>query len=112
MAFQQILSEHQLSGLFAESEHSPVVIFKHSPRCSLSVLALSRFQNSFHEFDFYLIDVVSHRSISQFVAEKLGVVHESPQLLVIAKNQCIHHASHLNISSADARQALKYLNNK
>jgi len=89
MAWKKVISSEQLTEVIAESEQHPVVIFKHSPRCSISALALSRFENTFQSQEYYLIDVVSQRELSQNIAAILGVMHESPQLLLLSKKHCI-----------------------
>ncbi|MDZ7604958.1 MAG: bacillithiol system redox-active protein YtxJ [Cyclobacteriaceae bacterium] len=111
MAWKKVISGEHLKELIDASEQSPVVIFKHSPRCPISSLALSRFDSTFQSMDYYLLDVVSQRDLSQNVAASLGVTHESPQLLVLSKKQCIHHSSHLGISSKEVELAIRQLEN-
>jgi len=80
----------------------PVLIFKHSNRCSISSMAFSRIQKSEKElnekFDFYLIDVVSDRSLSLQLADELAVQHESPQAIVLNQGKVIYSASHMAIN--------------
>jgi bacillithiol system protein YtxJ len=111
MTWKKVTSGEQLREVIDESDQGPVVIFKHSPRCPISSLALSRFEGTFQTMDYYLIDVVSQRELSQNVAASLGVMHESPQLLLLSKKQCIHHSSHLGISSNDVALAIRQLEN-
>jgi len=109
MTWKKLLSGEQLTEVILESEQGPVVIFKHSPRCPLSSLALSRFESTFRAMDYYLIDVVSQRDLSQNIAATLGIMHESPQVLLLSKKQCIHHESHLSISSKEVELAIRQL---
>lgn len=85
------------------SKDKKVVIFKHSTRCSISRLALSKFERNwnFDNVTPFLIDLLNHRDVSNQIAEVFMVDHESPQLLVIENEQCIEHASHNFISSID-----------
>jgi bacillithiol system protein YtxJ len=46
----------------------------------------------------YFLDLISYRSISNAVADSFGIRHESPQLLIIYKGECVYHASHMGIS--------------
>ena len=46
------------------------------------------------EDEFYLLDLLSHRDISNTIAQDLQVTHESPQVLVIKDGICVYHASH------------------
>ncbi len=65
----------------------PVVIFKHSTRCGLSGMMLRRFQQNWDqargEADFYLLDLVGNRELSNEVARIFEVPHQSPQVLIV-----------------------------
>ncbi|HEU4575831.1 MAG TPA: bacillithiol system redox-active protein YtxJ [Chitinophagaceae bacterium] len=91
----------QLSQIVAKSQNKPQVIFKHSSRCSISSVAFSRMQSikCSCESDFYFLDILSYRSISDKVAEVFKVEHQSPQVLVIMNGECIFTESHLGISA-------------
>ena len=90
----------QLDRLIADSDTKPQVIFKHSTRCSISRVALSRFDRISPTNEgavFHLLDLLQHRPLSQSITERFGISHESPQLLVIKKGICSYHANHLEI---------------
>lgn len=90
--------EAQLNDIVALSFDTPVVLFKHSTRCSISAFVKQRFDNEWHkELNIYLLDVLASRNLSNLVAEKLEVHHESPQILVIGNGECIFDESHLDI---------------
>jgi len=78
-----------------------VAIFKHSTRCSISSVAKMRLESSWpfdDQLPAYYLDLIQHRSVSNEIAAKFNVQHESPQLLVIKNGDCIYHASHMSIS--------------
>jgi bacillithiol system protein YtxJ len=87
----------------AQSVDYHVAIFKHSTRCGLSSMTLNSLESNWkpeetrHLKAFYL-DLVAHRNISQQIAEQLGVVHQSPQILLIKDGACYYSASHIDIS--------------
>ena len=100
----------QLDGIDRLSADRPVLIFKHSTRCSISMTALSRLERvegaerlepAFH------LDLLSHRDISNAIEERYGITHESPQVLVIRNGECMFHASHLGIVAADLLAAME-----
>ncbi len=94
----------QLAALTEDSNHAPQVIFKHSTRCSISRVALSRFDRDFESpvnASFFLLDLLQFRSISQSIAEQFDIVHESPQLLIIRDGKCVYHANHLEIEPSE-----------
>ena len=89
----------------------PVLIFKHSTRCNISKAALDRLERSWSEQDdaahkAYFLDLLAHRDLSDAVAARYHIRHESPQALVISQGRCVHTASHLGIGYRDTLQAL------
>jgi len=90
----------QLDQIKKQSFDSPQVIFKHSTRCSISSMALNRLERETapSTADFYYLDLIKYRSISNAIAEQFDVYHESPQILVIKNGECIYDESHQGIS--------------
>jgi bacillithiol system protein YtxJ len=103
MHWRELNSEEGLEALISRSKDNPQVIFKHSNRCSISGVAFQRLQKSETPsyIDFYLVDVVGHRDLSQRIAQKFGVNHESPQVLLIRNGVCIFDESHMGIHMDD-----------
>lgn len=91
----------QLDQLTEDSRKRPQIIFKHSTRCSISGIALSRLKNASlpDTADWYYLDLLNHRPLSAAIAERFSVVHESPQLLLIKDGTCIYEESHLGITA-------------
>jgi len=54
-------------------------------------------QDDLEEIDFYLLDLLSHRDLSSGIAQRSGVWHESPQLIVLKDKKVKAHASHYDI---------------
>jgi len=92
----------QLEQLKADSFEKPVVIFKHSIRCGTSSMAQYMLQDKWdfkaEELDFYYLDIINNRPISNKIAEDYGVVHHSPQILVVKSGQVVFDTSHHKIS--------------
>ena len=80
-----------------------VAIFKHSTRCSISSMAKNRLERNWNpnnkNIPVYYLDLLSFRQISNEVANRFDLMHESPQLLLIQKGELKAHASHSAISS-------------
>ena len=100
MAWIPLNTEVQLQEIISKSAKRPQVIFKHSTRCSISSVADRRLQKESlpQDIDFYHLDLLAHRQLSNKIAETFGVHHESPQVLVIKDGECIYDESHLSIS--------------
>ena len=103
MNWIQLTDEEQLNEIVSKSENKPQVIFKHSTRCSISAVALQRLQKAKQPdgIEFYFLDLLDHRPLSNKVAEFFKVHHESPQVLVIKDGKCVFNESHLGISMND-----------
>jgi bacillithiol system protein YtxJ len=48
----------------------------------------------------YLLDLITYRSVSNLIAERLSVIHQSPQALLIKDGKCIYYASHEDINAS------------
>lgn len=95
-----LVKEDQLSVIEERSKQAPQVIFKHSTRCSISSVAKSRLEKGVPpaNTDFYFLDLIAHRNLSNAVAQTFNVYHESPQVLVISNGECVYDESHMGIS--------------
>jgi bacillithiol system protein YtxJ len=102
--WKSLTSLHQLDDIDANSNEAPVVIFKHSTRCGISSMVLRRFEKELAALDtlpqLYLLDLIAFRDVSNSISQRYGVVHESPQLLLIQDGRAVHHASHYSIDTA------------
>ena len=102
MAWRALTDLGQLNEIVNESTEKPVVIFKHSTRCSISRMALRQFEQ---EFDLeekvvpYYLDLLEHRDISNEIANRFGVYHQSPQLILIKDGKAIYDRSHESIDA-------------
>ena len=92
---------NDLESMIQESFQHPVVVFKHSTRCSISRMALRQFEADWNlegKITPYFLDLLEYRPISNAIAERLGVVHQSPQVIVIKDGQAVYDASHEGIA--------------
>jgi len=103
MNWIEITSEAQLKDVKEQSSVKPQLIFKHSTRCSISSMAKSRLERGSapEGIDFYYLDLIKHRDISQAVAAAFDVSHESPQVLLIKGGKCVYDESHSGITMAE-----------
>ncbi|MCW3108391.1 MAG: pyridoxamine 5-phosphate oxidase [Segetibacter sp.] len=100
MNWIELKSEDQLKVIVEKSKEKPQVIFKHSTRCSISAMAKGRLERSIvpENTDFYFLDLIAHRTISNKISSEFNVFHESPQILVIKNGECIYDESHGSIT--------------
>ena len=102
MNWNKLTSVDQLAQLKEASYQQPILIFKHSTRCSISSMALNRLERSWDDqavqLTPYLLDLISFREISNQIASDFGVTHQSPQILIIQEGKCQFDASHMDIN--------------
>ena len=100
MDWIQLTNECLLDEIKEKSFHQAQIIFKHSTTCSISGLAKGRLEKgkAVANMDFYLLDLLKFRSISNSVATSFNVHHESPQVLVIRHGECVFAESHYAIN--------------
>ena len=100
----------QLDTIVERSKSVPVAIFKHSVRCSISYGAKNQLENSWdldeNKVEIYYLDLIKYRPISNAIAQRFGVVHQSPQMILLRNGEVIHNASHYNISKDKVVEAL------
>ncbi|NDP28874.1 MAG: bacillithiol system redox-active protein YtxJ [Flavobacterium sp.] len=99
----------QLDEMVTSSEQKPAVIFKHSSRCSISRFALKQFEKDFDlddTVDAYFLDLLEHRDISNEIASRFGVYHQSPQLLLIKDGKSVYDVSHDAIDAGELKGKL------
>ena len=97
----------QLDEIIAESEDTPVIIFKHSTRCSISRMALKNIEREYNieigNAKAYFLDLLEHRNISNEIALRFEVVHQSPQLILIKNGKAVYTTSHSDIDAVELK---------
>jgi bacillithiol system protein YtxJ len=85
-----------LAQLKERSFEVPQLIFKHSTRCSISSVVLKRLEREDDKpaIDYYFLDLINFRSLSNSIASIFQVAHESPQVLLIKNGECTYEESH------------------
>ena len=85
------------------------IIFKHSTRCRISANArreMESFTSGGEPVPVYLLDVNERRELSDYVAERTGVEHQSPQVVLLRGGSPEWHASRFEISARTLRERL------
>ena len=99
----------QLLEVTAISNEKPVVIFKHSTRCSISRMALKQSERDYdlnEVVDAYFLDLIAHRDISNEIASRFNVYHESPQLILIRNGKAVYDVSHSDIDAVALKEKI------
>lgn len=108
ISWVQLTSSMQIETLRKKSKTRPQVIFKHSTTCGISFMVLNMFEANCSitegQMDFYFLDIRKYRDVSNEISDDFGVIHQSPQLLVVQNGEVVAHDSHGAISSMDLSQ--------
>ena len=98
-----LTSLDQLENIYKESHIKPVAIFKHSTRCGISRMALRQFEKQLNiemsSVKLYYLDLLLYRDISNEIASRFKVSHQSPQLIILKNGTAIHKSSHHDIDA-------------
>ncbi len=101
--FIEINSIEELEQLFEKSNEMPVVLFKHSTTCPISSSVYHEISDLAAEIN--LVTIQKSRHISNAIAEKVGIRHESPQAFVIKNGKPVYYGSHFDITAQDIENA-------
>ena len=110
LAWIPLVEMAQLDRIHTNSFDKPQLIYKHSTTCGISSMVLNMFTRSYdipqEHADLYFLDLHRHRAISNEIAGKFRVRHESPQLLLVEKGEVKVHRSHGGIADLDLKAYL------
>jgi len=111
LGVQEITSVDQLDAALAANAGKPLLLFKHSTTCPISASAHRRVAEYAEHAPadappLYLIKVIESRPVSNEIAARFGVRHESPQILLVRDGACIWNASHGGIEGDAITRAL------
>ncbi len=108
--WKTLTSEEQLEQVIQDSHKKPVGLFKHSTRCGISVRAKMILEDdwdiSTDEIDFYYLDLLNFRPVSNKIADLTEVHHQSPQVIIVKDGEAIYDESHHDINVAEIREAI------
>ena len=105
-----LISGDELDTLISRSKNRPQLIFKNSTTCGISSMALRSFEAQYdlnsEQADLYMLHIQHNRPLSNEIAQRFQVRHESPQLLIIKNGSVVKEASHGAISEVSIEKYL------
>jgi bacillithiol system protein YtxJ len=108
MNFTTLETEEQLAEIKGSKGYN--IIFKHNTTCPISKGVKRSLEEDGDNLPkgvpVYILDLLSHRNISDAIAENFSVEHQSPQLLVIKDGQCSYHKALYDITVEDTTAAI------
>ncbi|MFZ3102452.1 MAG: bacillithiol system redox-active protein YtxJ [Desulfitobacteriaceae bacterium] len=108
--FKEIKNSQEFAELLDESFRRKIILFKHSTTCPISACAWREVQDfilgSQDEVLVVMIKVIESRAVSNQVAEELGVMHQSPQALLLSNGKVLWQVSHQAVIRENIAKAL------
>jgi len=108
MKFLSLESKEQLEKIAGAKD--PQIIFKHNTTCPISKSVLRSIKEEEQvlppDIPFYILDLLTYRSVSDAVEEQFDVPHQSPQLLLIKNGQCSYDESLYDITPKQTAEAI------
>jgi bacillithiol system protein YtxJ len=101
LLWNHINSIEELNLAISNSNEQSILLFKHSTSCSISSMAKSRLEDKWSEeleITPYYIDLLAFRNVSNEIAERFNVTHQSPQVLIVSNEKCVGNCSHNEIN--------------
>jgi bacillithiol system protein YtxJ len=107
-----LTTREELDAIFEASTQRPVVLLKHSLNCGSSKSTLRDLRAFAARLAadaplFALVEIPTARALSDEIAARTGVAHESPQIILLRDGRAAWHASHWRISTGRLADALE-----
>jgi bacillithiol system protein YtxJ len=102
----------ELDKVITDSHAKPVMLFKHSYTCGISAEALDELRAHLDDTPaapavrYAMVTVQTHREVSNAIATRLGVRHETPQAILVHEGKAIWTASHFRVNATELQKAL------
>jgi len=104
-SFHTLTSPADLEAVWAASDSAPIILFKHSQSCGVSLLARDRLVDGELPASVHEVVVQRQRALADAVASTLAVRHESPQVIIVVGRRAVWHSSHAGVRPERVRQA-------
>lgn len=109
--WNSLTEDKQLDDLIQLSYQKPVLLFKHSTRCSISNMAKNRLESEWDvaadRVEMVYLDLLNHRELSNKIAEVTNVIHQSPQAILLRNGAVVYHSSHEAISALAIKKMIE-----
>ncbi len=105
MNWRKLISISEFDHILMQSltQGSAFILFKHSTRCIVSKMALRSFEADFKsDVPAYFVDLIQYRELSNYIAKKTEVHHQSPQVIAIKNGEVTYHESHYSICASSS----------
>ena len=94
----------QLDEILEASSEMPQLLYKHSTRCGVSSMVRKQLDGAWAHGGKIIpwhLDLIAFRNISNEIAERFAIQHQSPQIIVLVNREVKLYISHAPLSSKD-----------
>ena len=102
--FIELRDVASLDDFLARSNGDPVIIFKHSDSCGISARAYTQMSELANPVG--LVTVQTARAVSDELEKRMGLAHETPQVMIVSHGKVAWTASHGQVKAAAVAAAL------
>ena len=107
---KELTNIDDLEEALKESNERPVLFFKHSTTCPISARAYREFRNHLSDADdrigYRIVTVQTARPVSNEIAQRLNIRHETPQAILVKEGREVWNASHFSVTSTALEEAI------
>jgi bacillithiol system protein YtxJ len=108
--FLPLPDAHALETALAQSARRPIILFKHSPTCGISAQAHADLADWLErdgaDVAAYVVHVRANRAVSDEMARRFRIRHESPQVFVVEDGAVRWHGSHWHVNAREVSEAI------
>ncbi len=109
--YRLLMSVEDLDAVVEASFTRPALVYKHSLTCGTSAWAHEELEALIDgppiDVDICVVHVQTSRAVSDAIAARFGVRHQSPQALLVQNGAVVWHASHHRLSQAEMARAIE-----
>ena len=106
----QLRTVADLDRVLADADRRPLLLFKYSYTCGTSAEALDELLEHLSaarpDVQYAMVTVQTEREISNAIAQRLGVRHETPQALLVRAGRVEWTASHFRVNADELTRAI------
>jgi bacillithiol system protein YtxJ len=108
--FVEIDDVESLDRFISEAGETPAIVFKHSNTCGISARVYREISQVTRPVG--IVTVQQARDVSDEIARRFGIQHETPQALIVCGDKVLWSASHYAVKAQAVEEALESVSSR
>ncbi|TDL99398.1 MAG: bacillithiol system redox-active protein YtxJ [Flavobacteriaceae bacterium] len=106
--WKPIQTKEEAKNAFENSQNAWIMFFKHSTTCGISAAAKYELDQNWdlENIQTFYVDLLVFREVSNYIAELTGVIHQSPQVILIKDKKARQMFSHYAIKVSKIKEVV------